>query len=160
MREIKAMLDRANVLIKRADHMFYVTYPLVKDNKLIITMADNISNGMLCAMDAVLMYEKLYKRISIYPEDYRVKMDMFKDSVARRYNINREHVVLIQDLKKFLEERKKSGVEFVKDDKYVLFNQKREVKSLGIEKLKQNLNMSKDFLKKVNGILTNVTTRF
>lgn len=160
MQEIKSTLDRANQLIMRADHMLYVTYPLIKDNKLIITMAENISNGLIHAMDAVLMYEKLYKRISLYPEDFRVKIDILKGSIARRYNINREHVVLIQDLKKFLEERKKSGVEFVKNDKYVLFNRKQEVKSLGIEKLKENLNMSKDFLKKVNGILTNVTTRF
>tara|TARA_Y100000034_G_scaffold122372_1_gene167747 strand:+ start:964 stop:1446 length:483 start_codon:yes stop_codon:yes gene_type:complete len=160
MKEVKAMLDKANLLVKRADHMFYVTYPLMKDNKLIITMAENVNNGMLCAMDALLMYERLYKRISLYPEDFKVKMDMFKGSIARRYNIHRDHIVLIQDLKKFLEERKKSGVEFVKNDKYVLFNQKRELKSLGIDKLKENLNMSKDFLKKVNGILTNVTTRF
>lgn len=160
MQEIKANLDRANILIKRADHMFYVTYPLIKDAKLIITMAENISRGMIKAMDAVLMYERLYKRISLYPEDFKVKMDIFKDNIARRYSINKEHVVLIQDLKKFLEEREKSGVEFVKNDKYVLFNRKQEVKSLGIDKLKQNLNMSKDFLKKINGILTNVTTRF
>lgn len=160
MEEVKVMLDKANILVKRADHMFYVTYPLVKDNKLIITMAENINNGMICAMDALLMYERLYKRISLYPEDFKVKIDMFKDSIARRYNIDRDHIVLIQDLKRFLEERKKSGVEFVKDDKYVLFNRKQEVKSLGIDKLKQNLNISKDFLKKVNGILSNVTTRF
>jgi len=160
MEEIKATLDKANILIKRADHMFYVTYPLIKDHKLIITMAENISNGLIHAMDAILMYERLYKRISLYPEDFKVKMDMFKDSIARRYSIDREHIVLIQDLKRFLEERKKSGVEFVRNDKYMLFNQKKEVKSLGIDKLKQNLNMSKEFLKKVNGILTNVTTRF
>lgn len=150
----------ANELIKRADHMFYVTYPLIKDNKLIITMAENINNGMICAMDAILMYEKLYKRISIYPEDFRVKMDIFKDSVARRYNIDREQIVLIQDLKKFLEEKKSSGTEFVKNDKYVFFNQKQGLKSLGLDKIKQNLNISKEFLRKVNGILTNVTTRF
>ena len=160
MREIKFMLDKANELIKRADHMFYVTYPLVKDNKLIITMAENISRGMICAMDAILMYEKLYKRISLYPEDFKVKMDMFRDSIARRYDIKREHIVLIHDLKKFLDERKSSGTEFVKNDKYVFFSQKQELKNLDLNLLKQNLNMSKEFLRKVNGILTNVTTRF
>jgi hypothetical protein len=160
MENIKLMINRANELIKRADHMLYITYPLVRDNKLIITMAENISNGLICAMDAILMYEKLYKRISDYPEDFNAKMDIFKDSIARRYNINREHIILIRDLKMFLEERKNSKMEFTKNDKYILFNQKQELKSLGFDKLKQNLNMSKDFLKKVNGILTNVTTRF
>ena len=106
------------------------------------------------------MYEKLYKRISIYPEDFNVKIDIFRGSIARRYNIEREHIILIQDLRRFLEERKKSGVEFVRNDRYVLFNQKKELKSLGIDKIKENLNISKEFIKKVNGILTNVTTRF
>ena len=160
MKDIKIMLDKANQFIKRADHMFYITYPLVRDNKLIIAMAENISNGLICAMDSVLMYEKLYKRISIYPEDFNVKIDIFRGSIARRYNIEREHITLIQDLRRFLEERKKSGVEFVRNDRYVLFNQKKELKSLGIDKIKENLNISKEFIKKVNGILTNVTTRF
>lgn len=157
MQEIKLMLDKANELIKRADHMLYITYPLIKDNKLIIAIAENIKNGMIYAMDAVLMYEKAYKRISLYPEDFKVKMDIFKDSIARRYDINKNHIVLIQDLKRFLEERKKSDAEFVKNDKYVFFSQKQELKSLGIDKLKENLNISKEFLKKVNGILTNAT---
>src|SRR3989344_2078097 len=160
MKDIKIMLDKANQFIKRADHMFYITYPLVRDNKLIIAMAENISNGLICAMDSVSMYEKLYKRISIYPEDFNVKIDIFRGSIARRYNIEREHIILIQDLRRFLEERKKSGVEFVRNDRYVLFNQKKELKSLGIDKIKENLNISKEFIKKVNGILTNVTTRF
>jgi len=160
MQEIKITLDKANQLIKRADHMLYVTYPLIKDNKLIITMADNIVNGMIYAMDAVFMYEKLYKRISYYPEDFKEKMRIFKDSIAKRYNIEREHIVAMQDLKNFLDERKTGSTEFVKNDKYMFFSQKQEVKSLGIDKIKQNLNISKEFLRKVNGILSNVTTRF
>ena len=160
MKEIRIVIDRANGLIKRADHMFYITYPLIKDNKLIITMAENISNGMSHAMDAILMYERLYKRISIYPEDFNVKMGIFRDSIAKRYNIEKEHINLIRDLKMFLEERKNSGAEFMKNDKYAFFNQKQELKSLGLDRIKQNLNMSKEFIRKVNGILTNVTTRF
>ena len=160
MQEIKITLDRANQLIRRADHMLYVTYPLLKDNKLIITMADNIVNGVLSAMDAVLMYEKLYKRISDYPEDFKGKIIIFKGIMASKYKIERDSIVAIEDLKNFLDERKIGNTEFTKNDKYMFFSQKQGIKSLGIDKIKQNLNISKELLRKVNGILSNVTTRF
>ena len=160
MQEIKITLDKVKKLIKIADHMLYVTYPLIKDNKLIITMADNIVNGMISAMDAVLMYEKLYKRISDYPEDFKGKIILFKGSIANRYKIERDSIVAMEDLKSFLDERKIGSTEFTKNDKYMFFSQKQEVKSLGIDKIKQNLNISKELLRKVNGILANVTTRF
>ena len=158
MERVYALLERANTSLKTADHLAYVTYPLLKDNKLIITMADNIVNGMISAMDAVLMYEKLYKRISDYPEDFKGKIILFKGSIANRYKIERDSIVAMEDLKSFLDERKIGSTEFTKNDKYMFFSQKQEVKSLGIDKIKQNLNISKELLRKVNGILANVTT--
>src|SRR3989344_5609821 len=102
MQEIKITLDRANQLIRRADHMLYVTYPLIKKKKKKITMAENIVNGVLSAMDAVLMYEKLYKRISDYPEDFKGKIIIFKGIMASKYKIERDSIVAIEDLKNFL----------------------------------------------------------
>jgi len=148
------IFNRASEFIRRADHMFYMTYPLVRDNKLIITMAENICNGMNYAIDALLMHEREYKRISPYPDEFGIKLDIFR-KIAARYDINKESVNMIIDLKMFLEERKNSKMEFIKNDKYMLFNQKQELKSLGIDKLKQNLNISKEFIKRIGDIIAN-----
>ena len=157
MEDIKLILNKSNEFIRRADHMLYMTYPLIRENKLIITIADNICNGMIYAMDSLLMYERYYKRISPYPDEFMIKLDILR-KIAVRYNISREHINSILDLKMFLDERKNSKMEFIKNDKYVLFNQKQELKSLGIDKLKQNLNISKDFVKRIGDIIANVRT--
>ena len=155
MDEFRLTFNRANEFIRRADHMLYMTYPLVRDNKLIILIAENICNGMNYTIDALLMYERTYKRISPYPDEFGVKLDIFR-KIAIKYGISKEHINSLIDLKIFLDERKNSKMEFIKNDKYMLFNQKQELKSLGIERLKQNLNISKDCIKRVGDIIANV----
>jgi len=143
--------------IKIGDHMLYMTYPILKENKLIISIAENIYNAMLYSMDALLMYERMYKRILLYPDKFSVKLEILR-KISARYNLSGEIIPIMQDLKIFLDERKNSRVEFAKNDKYVLFNQKQELRSLGIEKLKQNLNISKNFIISIEGILSNAGT--
>ena len=159
MENVKFLLNEANKLINRADHLLYITYPLVKDSKIIANIAENLNTGLITAMEALLAYDKLYKRIPIYSEDFNIKFDIFRNKVAPRYNIERDYVVLIKDMKNFIENRKKSGVEFVKGDKFIIF-QKNRADTLSFDKIKQNLNSSKEFLKRVNRILSNVRTRF
>jgi hypothetical protein len=159
MENVKFLIDEANKLINRADHLLYVTYPLVKDNKIIINIAENVSTGLITAMEALLAYDKLYKRIPIYSDSFEIKFDIFRNKIVPRYNIEREHVVLISDMKIFIENRKKSGTEFIKEDKFVIFRQNK-VDTMSFDKIKQNLNSSKEFLSKVNRILGNVRTRF
>ena|SRR3989344_4039906 len=157
MNEIMLLLNKAKEQLNIADHLLYMTYPMVRENKLIISIAEDVYNSALYAMDALLMHERLYKRISLYPDDFSVKLDVLR-KISARYNINKEIAIMIQDLKIFLDERKNSRVEFAKNDKYVLFNRKQELRSLGIERLKQNLNISKNFIKSIEGILSNAGT--
>ena len=159
MENVKFLIDEANKLINRADHLLYITYPLVKDNKIIINIAENVNNGLITAVEALLAYDRLYKRIPIYSDQFEIKFDIFKNKVVPRYNIDREHVVLISDMKNFIENRKKSGTEFVKEDKFIVFRQNK-VDTMSFDKIKKNLNSSKEFLSKVNRILGNVRTRF
>jgi len=157
VKNILFLLNMAKEQIKIGDHMLYMTYPILKENKLIISIAENIYNAMLYSMDALLMYERMYKRILLYPDKFSVKLEILR-KISARYNLSGEIIPIMQDLKIFLDERKNSRVEFAKNDKYVLFNQKQELRSLGIEKLKQNLNISKNFIISIEGILSNAGT--
>jgi len=70
MEEISNALKDANRLLRIADHLTYVTYPLVKDNKLIIAIAESLNGAMIKAMDALLYYDRYYKRIMHFPSDF------------------------------------------------------------------------------------------
>lgn len=155
MQEILNSLNQANKLLKTADHLVYVTYPLLKDNKLIITMAENLAGSMIKAMDALLYYEKYYKRIYHFPQDFRSKLEIFKN-ICNHYNIPRNYLSLMQDLNDIIEKRKTSNMEFIRNDKYIICNNNYEMITLNYEKIKEYLNTSRFFINKVNFILKNV----
>ena len=51
MESVLNLVDRANKSLNTADHLTYMTYPLLKDVKLVITIIDNLYNAYVCAMD-------------------------------------------------------------------------------------------------------------
>lgn len=149
MESVLKLVERANKSFQTADHLAYVTYPLLKDPKLMMTVVENLYNAMVCGMDAFLQYERLYKRIFNLPDDFSSKMDIFK-KVAQRYNINREHIVVIDDLKNVIEYRRKAPVEFVRRERIIMCSDTYKIRSLNMDKVKEYIKRSKPFFEKLN----------
>lgn len=162
MEYFRALVQEMNRYFNTADHLLYVTYPLVKDNKIIITIVENLNHSLIKAIEAILYYDRLYKRISPYPENLSSKLDVFKTKCAPRYNFNREYIILIEDINEIVEEHRRSTIEFIKKDKFVICgNSYSKNKTIDINKLKNYVNGAKPFIQKVNEIyMQNVTRRF
>ncbi|MBU1203903.1 MAG: hypothetical protein KKG60_02440 [Nanoarchaeota archaeon] len=152
MEKIPLMLNEANKIFRNSDHLAYMTYPLIRDNKLLVRIAENLSEALTRFMEVVLYYDRLYKRIGPYPENFRSKFEIFKTKCARRYGFEPRHLKIIQELKEFVEGRKKSSMEFVRDNKYFVAGYDYKMKSLDITQLKKYINESKEFVRKVNSI--------
>jgi hypothetical protein len=152
MEDFKVVLYEANKSIKTADHLIYMTYPMIKDIKILASVIENINLALIKTMDAMLYYEKMYKRINFLPDDFQSRMDLFK-RVADRYNIDREHIQLIKDIKYLIDLRRRSPMEFIRRDKFVISDDNFRLKTLNYEKIKEYLNSSKLFISKVNRIL-------
>ena len=146
-------LEEAKEHFKTADHLIYMTYPLLKDIKIIISTTENLYQSMVCGMNAILEYDRLYKRISMLPDDFESRFNIFKSNSAPRYNIEREHILLIKDLRDIIEHRKKSPMEFIRKDKFVIADGLYRMKTLTYEKVKDFVNKAKPFVIKVNKIL-------
>jgi len=150
MRTVFTLVQKANKHFKTADHLIYITYPLIQDTRIIITTTENLYKALVNAMDAVLSYDRLYKRISMVPEDFESRFNIFKTNCAKRYNIDRQHILLINDLRAIVEHRKKSPVEFVRRDKFIIANGSYRMKTLTYEKVKGYVNAAKPFIVKIN----------
>ena len=153
MEKIKETLAKANRLFNTVDHLAYVTYPLINDTKLIINITENLYNSLVMFVDALIEYERMYKRIPPLAENFESRFDTFKNKCAPRYNIKREHIVLINDLKKLVALRKKSSMEFVRKDKFVICNEDYKTYSLSIDKVKQYIKDSKEFVERINKVV-------
>lgn len=152
------LLKNANKKYETADHLAYVTYPLIQEPKLIITIADNLYSALNYLIEALIRYERLYKRIPPIQESFESKFDVFKKCLSR-YNIDRESTLLIYDLKTLLDSRQKSPVEFIRKDKFVICSQNYKTQTITLSKVKDYLTKSRPLFEKISKIIIKNDTR-
>lgn len=140
-------VEKAESMIRTADHLIYMTFPLVKDKKLLLKIISEIKEGIANCINAILQYDYLYKKISLY-KDPKTNFKTFREKCATRYGITPEEIKLIIELFEIVEQHKKSPFEFVKDEKLVILSENMKQKTLTVEKIKEFLVMAKNILKK------------
>ena len=153
MELFQELIIEANKAFKTADHLIYVTYPLVNDVKLIVTIVDNLNKALLYGVEALLQYEYLYKRISFMPREFSDKIEVFKSYCIPKYNISRESLLLVSDIKNLVEHRKNSPIEFVRSEKFVMCTSDYKMRVLNYDKVKNFTLLTREFINKLNVIL-------
>jgi hypothetical protein len=114
----KANLEKAKKHFQIADHMAYVTFTLLKENRLIIKILVETAEAVGCLVNSILQKAHSEGRIRIFktPEE---NMRVFSEKLSKDY-VNKED---LNNILKILEIRKKhidAHVEFVKKDKFVI----------------------------------------
>ena len=157
MKKFKNALVKANNLFRTADHLAYVSYPLLKDNKLLVVITKNLYMAGVNGMDTILYYEKVYKRINILPTDFNSRMLIFEKQLVPRMKINSSICKIIKDLRFIINQHRESPVEFSRKDKFVICNDDYSmVKTIDLETLKSYIVIMREFLHFVNGLKKDV----
>jgi len=146
-------LDEARRMIKTVDHMVYVTYPILKENRLLIKMLEQVNNAVFNIINAIIQHEYAYKRIRLY-SDMRANMEIFEEKVAPRYGISGEHMLGIKQVFNLIEKHRKSPMEFVRQNKFIIMSENLETENVTLDKLKFFLTISKELLKKAEMTMT------
>ncbi|MFH1133240.1 MAG: hypothetical protein V1735_02005 [Nanoarchaeota archaeon] len=146
MEEFQRLAKEAEQSLVVADHMLTVTYPLVKDTKLLLNILMNIQQGMVKAMGAILSNERLFKRIPPYGPSFYDQMEVFQARATRRYSLNPEYLKTMKDIHEVLELHKSSPVEFQRQDKLVICSDKYRLSTISVAQLRGNLDLAKLFI--------------
>jgi len=125
-----------------ADHMLYITFPVVKDKRLFLKILEHISESIVFTINAILQYDYLWKKISLY-KDPKSNFSVFIEECAPRYNITREQIKEIKDILAIIEKHKKSPIEFSRSEKIVIMSDDLNVQLIDIEKVKNYLLTAK-----------------
>ena len=160
MERFKELVEKANRSLNTADHLAYVTYPVINEPKLTITILNNIYQSLLHSIDALLYYDYLFKRVSFYPKDEKEKIELFRKITSKHYNIDREHIILIDEIKNLLSKHKESPIEFIRKDQLVICSTNYNIQTISINKIKDYLSKSKEFVDKINRIHNGVHKSF
>ena len=148
--ELLAEMDRS---FKTADHLTYVTYRLVNELKLLMNILENLDKSLKAGMNALLEYDRLYKRIGPLPTEFTLRFEVFQRKLVPRYKINPEILDLIESLHDIVTYKKKSPMVFQRKDKYVISNDRFRLKTVTINDVKNYLEKAKPFISRVRNIL-------
>ena len=159
MEQFDSYVATANKAFKIADHLVYVTFPVVRDNKLMATALEQLFVALQSGMAALLYYDAAYKRISAFPTMFDKQLQIFKQFTCIRYQIGDGVCVLIRDVADFVRNRRESPVEFSRKDTYVIASQTYRLTTLTAEKMKRFILGAKEFLERVNEIHATSTRR-
>ncbi|MAG01895.1 hypothetical protein CMI42_01020 [Candidatus Pacearchaeota archaeon] len=145
MEKYQQHLQDAIKSLKLADHMTYVTFPLINEYRLLLKIFDEIYKSVINNVNAVLCYEYLYKRIRLY-DNSEDNLQTFSDRCAKNYSLSNEQIKKILEIIDLNKKHKKSAMEFVKKEKVVIMSEGLGVKTIDLYLIKEYLLVAKEFL--------------
>tara|TARA_Y100000294_G_C8540219_1_gene330850 strand:- start:1094 stop:1564 length:471 start_codon:yes stop_codon:yes gene_type:complete len=153
MEDYNKSKEEARKYLKLADHILYNTYPLLSDPKLLLKVMDNIFLSITNTISALLFYEKLNKRITEFDNTFETKIDLFRKKCLVHHNFDPNYIKLILDVKEIIVQHRKSPVEFVKKNKFVICSNDYKMKTITDNDVKNYLKKAKAFYGRIDNIL-------
>ncbi len=134
--------------------MLGVTFPLVKDPKLLLAIIENIFLAYTNSMAALLHYERFYQRIPPFRDDsFESKFNMFKERCVLKYKLDKSYILEMQDIKDIIVSHKKSPVEFKRGDRLVICSDNYKLKTVSVNDLQKYLDKAKVFIEAIDTII-------
>jgi len=147
MEKFLEYLSESKRIIKTCDHMIYVSFPLIKDKRIIIKVLIELKKSLAFIINAILQFEYIYKRIKL-SKNAKTNLQTFINKSAIRFNIEKEEIKKILYLFEIVELHKASAMVFPKEDKIVILSENMNKEIITSEKIKEFLILSKNILKK------------
>ncbi len=150
MEKFKELILESKRKISIADHMLNVSYKLVQDPKILLSVTLSIYTAVEKAMTSVLEYERLFKRVPAFTEGFDSKFTIFRGKFQEKHNIQKEDVKLIIELRELYMAHKQSPVEFAKKDKFVIASDDYDLKTLELDDVKKYMSRAKVFIQEMD----------
>jgi hypothetical protein len=148
MDEIRKNLQEAMRNLQIADHMAYLTYPLINEKRILLKIFDNIFKTINNSLLAVLNYESMLERVDVY-KDSSINVSNFTSKFSKDYGVDEEQIQIIEEIYEINKRHEESAMEFERKDKMIIMSDDLEIRSMDIDKIKEYLRFAKDFLMKV-----------
>jgi hypothetical protein len=152
MEKFKEFIEKAEKNIKVADHILSVTYPLIKDPKLLLSVMQNVSFAFENTLNSILSYELTFKSIPDFENTFEIKTDLFKNKIMSKYKLKEDHLKAVIELKEIIKDHKDSSVEFSRKDVFVICSESFKMRTLSLEDIKKYITKAKLFIEEVNHI--------
>ena len=110
--ESEQLFKKAGERLRNASYLLG-QFPILRDAKLLASAARSVSEAAESEMTAVLQREKELMRMPVFPDNFEVRLDLFKGWAAKR-NLNQKHSEFIREMKDAMSQPRGFSPEFVK----------------------------------------------
>jgi len=139
-------LERAKKELKLADHMVYVTMPLVGDGKLFISVIDHLFMSITESIGKFLEREKNYKRLELLPQDMKERVELFKRRYAAKLGLDGKTIEMLDHIVAASGARSNSQSQFVRNDKFVIISRDYRVHAIDKVAIKRYISLQKELI--------------
>ncbi len=145
------LFESASKEIDLADHLLCITYPAVKDLKMLVAVEEHIIKAVFESLHALLEFLRQNKKIEAFSTNKHAMVDVFQRKVIGEkesvFNLTDKHFLSrLIDLDLHM---RKSTFQFKRGDSYILALEDKSIKALNDTIVKNHTNFAKDFLKRV-----------
>lgn len=148
MEKYQENLKEAIRHLQIADHMTYVTYPLVNEKRLLLKIFEEIYKTISYIINAVSCYESEQNKF-LKSQTEEGNIENFINKFSKEYFISNDQIKKILEIIENHKRHKESAIEFVKRDKLIIMSDSLKIQMLNIEKIKEYLTLSKELLMRV-----------
>ena len=146
MSEYAILIRKAQTKLKAADHMLNMSYKLVPDSKILLSVALNLQEALENAMSAALEVERVFKRVPPYSDNFESKYSVFKNKLVKKNPKFKEGHDLLRELTDIKNAHKQSPVEFSREGKFVICNERYDLKTVDVSALKKYISKAKVYI--------------
>ena len=132
--------------LRIADHMLNVTYPLLNDPKLLLSVMDNTFLSLTHSMASILHYDRFFKRIPPFHDNFESKFNMFKLKSMPTHRIDKSIPETMLQIKELILLHRKSPVEFRKNGQFVICHENYETTIITLNQIKEFTQKAKQFI--------------
>jgi hypothetical protein len=153
MIDYNELREEAKKKIRIADHMLFVTYPLIKDPKLLIAVIENIFLTLTNTTGYILYYERKFKNVPSFFDTFESKYRVFSEKIVEKYKIDKNYLEFLKKIRNILIAHRRSPMEFSRKDKFVICSSDYKLEVLGVNEIKDYLEKAKSFFSLIDKII-------
>ncbi|MEM2955046.1 MAG: hypothetical protein QW625_03810 [Candidatus Nanoarchaeia archaeon] len=148
------LLNSAKKQMELIEHMIYVTYPLVNENKLLLVMLNNIIKCARTSLQSLLEFERISKNISGWDNSFLGEIFIYKQKIEQKYALNPKYFRFLQKLCELEKIDLESNVRFKRGERYILSLANFEkIFELDLNLIKKYASLTKNFIEDILKII-------
>lgn len=149
MQKCTEALKKANHYAKLSGHILRVTYPVVKEPKVLLLSLENTFLASTNAIAALLYAERSRKAIPPFHDSFNSKYHIFTEKLSKTKGFSIEEYSYIEKMRDLLLFQKKSPVEFTRDEDFILCSDEYDIQKVTITDTTEYLTKTTKLIKKI-----------